>query len=163
MNQERYCTSKLTAQTTIVFINSIYDVFKTHINSIYDVFKTQNWYFIKVALTRLFCTTACQQAHWTVLSLLQVMFCLKGNARLLSSQRRLLTNELTCAYQVNLTYFMHKARKQKTLSYFELVETSLEFSKQIADDCPFDQDFFTGKYRKHRILSCVASRFRDSC
>ena len=39
MNRERYCTSKLTAQTTIVFINSIY-----------DVLKTQNWYFIKVSI-----------------------------------------------------------------------------------------------------------------
>ena len=125
--------------------------------------KTQNWKFIKVALTRWFCTTACQQAHWTMLSLLQVMFCFKGNAPLLSSRRRLLKNELTCAYQVNLTYFMHKARKKNTLSYFELDETSLEFSKQIANDCPLDQEFFTGKYRKHRRLSCVAPRFRDSC
>ena len=31
------------------------------------------------------CTTACQQAHWTMLSFLQVMFCFKGNAPLLSS------------------------------------------------------------------------------
>ena len=35
--------------------------------------------FIKVAVTRLFCTTVCRQAHWTRWSLLQVKFCSKGS------------------------------------------------------------------------------------
>ena len=44
-----------------------------------DELKTQIWYFIKVAVTRLFCTTVCRQAHWTRWSLLQVKFCSKGS------------------------------------------------------------------------------------
>ena len=42
MNEEWYITSTVTAQTTIVFITSIYDVLKTQI-----------WYFINVAVTLL--------------------------------------------------------------------------------------------------------------
>ena len=56
--QEWYCTSKAIAQIMIVFIISIY-----------DEFNTQTWYFIKVAATRLFCTTTCRRAHWTRWSL----------------------------------------------------------------------------------------------
>ena len=43
MNEEWYFTSAVTAQTTIVFITSIYDVLKTQI-----------WYFINVAVTVLY-------------------------------------------------------------------------------------------------------------
>ena len=42
MNEEWYFTSTVTAQTTIVFITSIYDVLKTQI-----------WYFINLAVTPL--------------------------------------------------------------------------------------------------------------
>ena len=47
--------------------------------SIYDELKTQLCDFIKVAGTRIFCTTKCWQAHWKRLSPLQVKFCFKGN------------------------------------------------------------------------------------
>ena len=71
MNQERYCTSKEIAQIMIVFIISIY-----------NELKTQTQHFVKLAVTRIFCTTTCQQAHWTRWSLLQVKFGLKRNTQL---------------------------------------------------------------------------------
>ena len=61
MNQEWYSTTKGIAQIMIVFIAA----------SMYDELKTQIWYFINVAVARLFCAATCQQAHWTRWSLLQ--------------------------------------------------------------------------------------------
>ena len=55
MNQEWYCTSEAIAQIMIVFIVLIYDELKTQI-----------WCFVNVAVTRLFSTTICRQAHWTI-------------------------------------------------------------------------------------------------
>ena len=46
MNQEWYSTSTVIVQTAIVFITSTFDLLKTQIR-----------YFIKVAVTLLFCTT----------------------------------------------------------------------------------------------------------
>ena len=43
----------------------------------HDELKTQNWYCIKVAVTRLFSTTTCLQTHWTR-SLSQAIFCSNG-------------------------------------------------------------------------------------
>ena len=54
MNQEWYCKISAIAQTTIVFISSTYDELLIQI-----------LYFVKVAVTQLFCTTTCWQAHWT--------------------------------------------------------------------------------------------------
>ena len=48
MNQEWFCTSTVIAQTTMVFITTIYDMLKTQI-----------WYFIKVAVTLFLRTTIC--------------------------------------------------------------------------------------------------------
>ena len=51
MNQEWYCASSVNVQTTIAFITLTYDVLRTQIW--YFI-----WYFIKVAVTRLFCGKA---------------------------------------------------------------------------------------------------------
>ena len=48
------CTSKPIDQLMIVFVTSVYAEFKTQI-----------WYFIQLAVTRLFCTTKYRQPHWT--------------------------------------------------------------------------------------------------
>ena len=75
--------------------------------------------------------------------------------RFQSSRRRLLANELTCACRTNQEYHMQKTSKRKNTSYFQL--------KQIDDGCRFDQELCTEKDRTRRTLSCVTSRFRDSC
>ena len=128
-------------QNTIVFSTSFYTVLEMQI-----------WYFIIVAVRLLFCTTMCRQAHWTRLSLLQVKFCSKGKRRLQSSRRRLLANELTCAYQVNEKHHIHKTTKRKNNSHSKPDKTSLEFSD---DDCRFDQESCTRTDRKRRVLSCI--------
>ena len=63
MNHERYHTDKAIAQIMNVFIASTY-----------DELKTQSLYFNKIAVTRSFCPTTCQQSQWARLSILQVNF-----------------------------------------------------------------------------------------
>ena len=80
----------------------------------------------------------------------EFFFFSKGNARLQSIRRRLLANELTWACQVSQKSHIHKTRMWKTQFCFQPDKTSLEFSKQIDDDCRFDQELRTGTDRKCR-------------
>ena len=82
MNQEWYCTSESN-------------------RPVHDCAYYFHLRLAQEAVTQLFCTTMCGQVHWTRLSLLQVKFCSEGKPRLQSRGRRLVTDELTCAYQVN--------------------------------------------------------------
>ena len=130
MNREWYCTSTVIAQTTIVFSTSTYDMLKTKI-----------WYIIKIAVMLLFCTTVCQQAHWTTLSLLQAKSCSRGNFQQQTCRRRLLATRSTYVYLVNQKYVKQRTRKRgKLISYFQLDKTSLKFFKDIDVDCRFDQE-----------------------
>ena len=115
------------------------------ITSIYDVLKTQIKYFIKVAVTLfiLYDEVRTSAVDKVVTVAGEVLFERKPPT---SSKPE--ANELTFAYQVNQKYLVHR----KT-SYFQLDETRLEFSRQIDDDCRFDQQFRTGKYRTSRLVS----------
>ena len=48
-------------------------------------------------------------------------------------------------------------------SHAQLDETSLEVSKQIDSGQRFGQELFTEECRKRQWLSCITSRFRNSC
>ena len=50
-----------------------------------------------------------------------------------------------------------RRKRRKHISYVQLDDTSLEFSKQIGDDYRLDQELRTGKHRNSRLLSCITS------
>ena len=68
--------------------------------------------------------------------------------------------------RVNQTYHTHKTRKRKNISHFQLDGASRECSKQIDDNCRFNQELCAGKERKKsnttlchiRIRRCMLNR-----
>ena len=92
--------------------------------SAYDMLKTPIWYFIKVVVAFLSCTTICQQKQRTRLSFFQceVWFERKPptSSKLEASWSRLPANELSCADQVIQRYHKQCTRKRQNASYFRL-------------------------------------------
>ena len=81
-------------------------------------------------------------------------FVRKEPSRLQSSQRRLLANELTYAYQVNQKYDIHKTRKRKhhISSLTRQVSHYPNTSTMVAD---FNKNYAQKKDRTRRIRSCA--------
>ena len=146
MNQEWHCTSKAIAQIMIVFISSIYDELKTRI-----------WYFINVAVTRISCTTKCQQAHRARWSLLQVKCCSCSKGTLDFNQpggdswRQNLLAPIRPTWRTLST----ERERSKSVSDFQFDSRSFEVSKHIGDHLRFDQELFTQNLA--RVDHCCAS------
>ena len=130
--------------------------------SMYDMLKTQIWYFSKVAETQFFCTTTCQQAHWTRW---QVKFCSEGNlptmTKLEATPRDRIDSRISGQPEEPFFFFLNERQAKEFLisSLLKQVVKSPNKStmindliKNLGEECS-----------KSRLQPCMASRFRNSC